>query len=196
VVIVGHVRCHLDDRNIPWLIFRQTLPPEPAAERFVWSGTEFVRAVSRLPVVTKYLLLEAANPLSWGLIWLLWLVVSVMKWRHIHGSPMKYLYLIVLGGLLIDVLVVALAPIGNVKRAFFDSRTLARLLFHFAPLAIFLTTYLIAHEGHEANPDFSLSFDEKPDNQSSKQPPRTQDPSSIRSVIRDVDEGSGIRITV
>ncbi|MBI3948968.1 MAG: hypothetical protein HY314_00715 [Acidobacteria bacterium] len=130
----------------PWLLFQQTLPLELQAVRFVWSGAEVVRTLHTLPRVTRFFVQEAGNFLSWGLIWMLWVVLSLLSRRQMLATPLKYLYVIILGGLLVDLLVVALAPVGNVQRAFFQSRTLARLLFHFAPLAIFLILQMMAHE--------------------------------------------------
>jgi len=136
----------------PWLLFRQSLPLEPALERFEWSRDEVWRTVHNLPLVTRFFLQEASNPLSWGLIWVLWVVLSLVKWRQILATPLKYLYLIILGGLLADLLAVAFAPVGHVERSFFESRALARLLFQFAPLAVFLILHLLAHEKHGMAP--------------------------------------------
>jgi hypothetical protein len=133
----------------PWLLFRQTLPLEPAVERFQWSGAEVWRGLQNVPLVTRFFLQEAGRVTAWGLIWVLWGILSLFGRRQILATPLKYLYVIILGGLFIDLLVVAFAPIAHVERSFFESRALGRLLFHFAPLAIFLTFQIIVHEGHE-----------------------------------------------
>jgi hypothetical protein len=83
------------------------------------------------------------------LIWVLWAVLSLLRRRQILATPLKYLYVIMLGGLLMDLMVVAFAPVAHVERSFFQSRTLARLLFHYAPLAVFITLHLLGSKDQE-----------------------------------------------
>ncbi|RMG52462.1 MAG: hypothetical protein D6723_08710, partial [Acidobacteria bacterium] len=50
----------------PWLVFRQTLPPEPAMARFQWSGAEVMRTAHNLPEVALAFLREAGRLTAWG----------------------------------------------------------------------------------------------------------------------------------
>jgi hypothetical protein len=127
----------------PWLLFQQTLPMEPAIARHEWSRMDLIQAIYDFPLVARYFLQDAANIMAWGLLWVLWIVVSVAGRHEIIKTPIKYVYLIVLGALFLDFLAVSIAPVSHPERAYFESRTPSRLLFHVAPLVVFLTAQLL-----------------------------------------------------
>lgn len=127
----------------PWLVFRQTLPPEPAMARFHWSAAEVMRTVHHLPGVALAFLREAGRFTAWGFVWVIWAILSWLRRRQILSSPLWFFYVLVLGGALLDLIVIAFAPVARWERAFVESGTLARLLFHFLPLVIFLIGRLI-----------------------------------------------------
>lgn len=133
----------------PWLWFRQQLPAEQAVARLEWSIEAVARLGQNVPSVIGFFLSEAANLFSWGLIWVLWLVLSLQQWRFIRNTALKYLYVIILGGLAADVVAVSLAPVGNVKRAFFESRAIARLWFQLAPSVVFVMLHLLYPQWRE-----------------------------------------------
>jgi hypothetical protein len=137
----------------PWLWFRQRLPVELLVARAEWNMDAIIRAGQNLPQIIGFFLLEAGNMFSWGLIWVLWTILSLQRWPIIRHTVIKYVYLIILGGLAADILVVALAPVGNVKRSFFESRAIARLLFQLAPSVVFLVLYLFEDMQHRAAPE-------------------------------------------
>lgn len=133
----------------PWLWFRQHLPVEQAVARLEWNMDAIIRLGQNAPSVIGFFLAEAANLFSWGLIWVLWLVLSLQQWRFIRETAIKYLYVIILGCLAADMLVVSLAPVSNIKRAFFESRAIARLLFQLAPIVVFVMLHLLHQHWRE-----------------------------------------------
>lgn len=127
----------------PWLWFRQQLPVEQAVARLQWNMDVIIRLGQNVPVVIGFFLSEAANVFSWGLIWVLWLTLSLQQWRLIRHTAIKYIYVIILGCLAADVMAISLAPVSDVKRAFFESRAVARLWFQLAPSVVFVMLHLL-----------------------------------------------------
>lgn len=139
---------------LPWLFFRSRLPLEAYTERLQWNLADVARLMQRLPESLGFFVREAGHIARWGMIWILFLVLSLMLWRRIKASRLKYLYLIIFGSLALECVVVALAPLANLERSFYESRAVARFLFQIAPVAIFLTLHVLVNL--QANPKFDI----------------------------------------
>jgi hypothetical protein len=126
----------------PWLYFRSTLPPDAHLER--WEGELFdvLRLMQQLPESLGFFLREASHLLHWGMMWVLFLVLSLLGLRQTKTTDVKYLYLIILGSLACDCLVVALVPVTDLERTYYESRAVGRFFFHVAPVAVFLMFHL------------------------------------------------------